>query len=159
MDTLRRAPFVEAKAREALEKTDQSRPPTNLDAVARHYGISVRRGARGPGAVAHFDAARNEIVLGEFIRWPYAHELGHALLGHGTVNCETGVVAEDAESPQAEAGVDYEAEANRFARHLLVPREMVEFLLSRGNKIPDLARRFEVSENVVWLAVVFYGFV
>lgn len=159
MDTLRRAKFIEARADEALRKTDQTKPPIDLDNIARYYGVSVREGARGERVVAHFDAARNEIVLGEFHRWPYAHELGHALLSHGSVRCYEGVAAADAESPQSEVGDDPEAEANRFARHLLVPREMAEFLLSRGLKIPDLARRCEVSETVVWYALVFYGLV
>ena len=132
---------------------------SSLSAVAKHYGLTVREGQRGTGVAAHYDAARNEIVLGEFTRWPYAHELGHALLGHGNVSCYEGVASEDAESAQAEQGIDLEGEANRFARHLLVPRDMAEFLLNRGLKIPDLARRCEVSDTVVWYAVTFYGLV
>jgi hypothetical protein len=159
MDTLRRAKFIEVEADEALRKTDQTKPPINLDTIAAHYGVSVRRGARGDRVVAHYDNARNEIVLGEFDRWPFAHELGHALLAHGSVRCYEGLAALDAETPQAESGDDPEAEANRFARHLLVPRAMAEFLLSRGLRIPDLAKRCEVSDKVVWYALVFYGLV
>jgi hypothetical protein len=159
MDSLRRAAFIEARAAEALRKTSQRQPPINLDAIAAHYGINVRQGARGEGVVAHFDATRNEIVLGDYTRWPYAHELGHALLQHGSVACDVGVVSVDAESEQAGAGTDFEAEANRFARHVLVPRDMAEFLLDRGLKIPALARRCEVSETVVWYAIEFYGLV
>lgn len=159
MDTLRRAAFIEARAAEALRKTKQRQPPVDLDAIAAHYGIHVRQGARGEGVVAHYDATRNEIVLGDYTRWPYAHELGHALLQHGSVACDVGVASVDAESEQAGAGTDFEAEANRFARHVLVPRDMAEFLLDRGLKIPDLVRRFEVSDTVVWYAVQFYGLV
>jgi Zn-dependent peptidase ImmA (M78 family) len=159
MDTLRRAKFIEAKADEALRKTGQTKPPIDLGEIARHYGVPVRQGTRGDRVVAHYDNTRNEIVLGEHDRWPFAHELGHALLGHGSVRCHEGVVALDAESPQSELGDDPEAEANRFARHLLVPREMAEFLLSRGLKIPDLAKRCQVSETVVWYALDFYGLV
>ncbi len=159
MDTLRRATFIQAKAEEALRKTGQAKPPIDLDKIAQHYGVSVRQGPRGDRVVAHYDAARNEIVLGDYDRWPYAHELGHALLSHGSVRCYEGVAAEDAESPQSELGDNPEAEANRFARHLLVPREMAEFLLNRGLKIPDLAKRCQVSEKVVWYALLFYGLV
>lgn len=159
MDTLRRATFIRARAEEAIEKTAQTMPPIDLHKIAEHYGISVRQGPRGERVVAHYDAVRNVIVLGDYRRWPFAHELGHALLGHGTVYCGEGLAAVDAESTQSELGDDSEAEANRFARHLLVPKEMVEFLLSRGLKIPDLAKRCEVSENVVWYALAFYGLV
>lgn len=159
MDILRRATFIRAKADEALRKTGQTRPPIDLYAIAKHYGIAVRRGERGERVVAHYDPGRNEIVLGDNDRWPLAHELGHALLGHGTAQCYEGLVAEDAETPQAEFGDDQEAEANRFARHVLVPREMAEFLLARGLRIPDLAKRCEVSEKVVWYALEFYGLV
>lgn len=159
MDTLRRAAFIEARASEALRKTDQRQPPIDLDLIAAHYGIAVRQGPRGQSVVAHYDGSRNEIVLGDFNRWPYAHELGHALLQHGSATCYVGIASEDADSDSSGAGVDFEAEANRFARHLLVPRAMAEFLLGRGLKIPDLALRCGVSETVAWLAVDFYRLV
>jgi hypothetical protein len=150
MDNLTRATFIAKRATEALEKTDQSRPPTDLEAIARHYGINVLRGPRGNRVVAHFDAARNEIVLGEFERWPFAHELGHALLRHGSRDCYEGAMASDAPLAEVELGVPFEAEANRFARCLLIPKPWVEFLTSRGWKPADLARRFQVSEKAFW---------
>ena len=159
MDNLYRASLIVAKATEALEKTGQTRPPTNLDAIAEHYAITVRRGARAPGVAAHFDAARNEIVLGEFERWPFAHELGHALLRHGNRNCYEGTMATDAPLAEVDMGVPFEAEANRFARHLLVPKTWLEFLLSRGWQPKDLPRRFEVSETVFWRAYTGYGLI
>ena len=159
MDNLTRATFIAKRATEALEKTEQSRPPTDLDAIARHYGIGVVHGPRGDRVVAYFDAARNEIVPGEFERWPFAHELGHALLRHGSRNCYEGAMAADAPLAEAELGVPFEAEANRFARCLLVPKPWVEFLLSRNWKPADLPRRFEVSEKVFWYAFSAYGLV
>jgi hypothetical protein len=160
MDTLRRAKFIEAKANEAIERTGQTMPPIDLDAIATYYGIGVRRGRRDDSVAAHFDPARNDIVLGEFVRWPFAHELGHALLLHGSSVCEVGVASgADDEEDQVSLGTPFEQEANRFARHLLVPRAMVESLMARGAKIPDLARRCQVSEKVIWLAVDSYGLV
>ena len=159
MDTLRRASLIEAKADEALAKTNQKKPPTDLDAIARHYGINVRRGARDEGVAAHWDASRNEIVLGEFDRWPYAHDLGHALLQHGTASCHLGIASMDSEGPQSDVGDDAEAEASRFARHLLVPRTVASLLLSRGQTYTQLARRCEVSDIVAWRAVEFYRLV
>ena len=156
MDTLLRAKFIEQRANEALVKTDQARPPIDLAAIATHYGIAVRHGARGADVVAHFDDARNEMVLGGFNRWPLAHEFGHAPLGHGTVSCEIGIAFEDADGDQASLGVNYEAEANRFARRLLVPRDMTSFLLDRGLRCPVFAKRCQVSETVVSYALSFY---
>lgn len=156
MDTLRRAKLIEAKADEALFKTDQTKPPTNLDAVASYYGITVRQGARDDGVVAHWDASRNEIVLGEFDRWPFAHDIGHALLRHGTASCHVGIVSVDADGYESDAGDDAEAEANRFARHLLVPRAIATLLLSRGQTYTQVARRCGVSDIVAWRAVEFY---
>lgn len=159
MDSLYRGSFILAKANEALEKTGQQRPPTDLDAIAAHYGMTVRRGARAAGVVAHFDAARNEIVLGEFERWPYAHELGHALLRHGNRNCYEGAMATDAPLADVAMGVPFEAEANRFARNVLVPKAWLEFLLSRGWQPKDLPGRFGVSEIVFWFAYRGYGLI
>ena len=124
-----------------------------LGAVASHYGIHVSRAGPGGGVVPHFDPERNEIVLGEFDRWPLAHELGHGLLGHGTIPCYEGASASDMPLDEADVGVPFEAEANRFARHLLVPRGWLEVAMDRGGKVPDLARLFAVSEKVIWLAM------
>ncbi len=156
MDNLTRALFIEQRASEALDKTNQTRAPTDLDAIARHYGITVARGDLAGGAVAHFDAARNEIVLGDFDRWPLAHELGHALLRHGNQHCYEGPMATDVPLEEADVGVPFEAEANRFARHVLVPKAWLEFLIGRGWKPKDLAPRFEVSELVLWYALRAY---
>lgn len=57
---------------------------------------------------------------------------------------------------EADVGVAFEPEANHFARHLLVPRPWLEGALDRGWKVPDLARRFGVSQNVIWLAMEGY---
>jgi hypothetical protein len=159
MDTLRRASFIEVAANAAIEKTGQRLPPIDLEAIARHYGINVRQAERGEGVAAHFDPRRNEIVLGEFVRWPFAHELGHALLRHGSVVCDLGVTSVDADEDQAAMGTPFEQEANRFARHVLVPRDMVTSLMARGAKVADLARRCEVSETVAWRAISFYRLV
>jgi hypothetical protein len=159
MDSLTRATFIEQRASEALDKTGQSKAPTDLDAIARHYGISVVRGQLAAGVVAHFDAARNEIVLGDFDRWPLAHELGHALLRHGNRNCYEGAMASDVPLVDADVGVPFEAEANRFARHVLVPKPWLELLFSRGWKPPELARRFQVSDVVLWRALTAYRLV
>jgi IrrE N-terminal-like domain len=157
MDSLTRGPFIAARASEALEKTKQVSPPTDLDVIAAHYGITVRRGMTQGTSVAHFDSARNEIVLGEYDRWPLAHELGHFLLRHGSRMCYEGSMASDAPLSEVEVGVPFEAEANRFARHVLMPKPWIEFLLSRGWKPADMARRFQVSDKAFWYAFIGYG--
>ena len=156
---LTRATWIQARANEALFKTRQTGPPTDLDSVAAHFGISVLRASRDDAVIAHFDAERNEIIVGEFDRWPYAHELGHALLGHGTVQCFAGASASDMPLEEADVGVSFEPEANRFARHLLVPKEWLQDAMDRGGKVPDLARRFAVSQKVIWLALDGYKLV
>lgn len=150
---LARARWIEARANEALLKTNQVHPPTSLDAVARLFGITVSRANRDVDVAAHFDAERNEIVLGDFDRWPFAHELGHAVLGHGTTLCYQGHSHTDVPLEEADVGFPFEQEANRFARHLLVPEVWLKAALDRGGKVPDLARLFAVSEKVIWLAM------
>lgn len=148
--------FIEARANEVLLKTGQTAPPTDLERVALHFGITVLRGPRAAGVAAHFDAERNEIVLGEFDRWPFAHELGHALLSHGTSQCFSGASASDMPLDEADLGVPFEVEANRFARHLLVPRPWLEAAMARGNKVPQLAPLFGVSQQVIWFSLEGY---
>ena len=156
MDTLARAKWIEARADEALRKTNQSGPPTDLRAIAAHYGLGVDQGEREEGVIAHFNAVRGRIVLGDHDRWPLAHELGHALLSHGAVNCFDGGVAGDMALEDADVGVPFEAEANRFARHLLVPKPWLKKAIADGGTAAAMAGRFAVSEQVIWRAILGY---
>jgi hypothetical protein len=156
MDTLARAKWIEARADEALRKTGQSSPPTDLRAIAAHFGLGVAQGKRDEGVIAHFDAVRGQIILGEHDRWPFAHELGHALLSHGAVNCFDGGVSGDMPLEDADVGVPFEAEANRFARHLLVPKRWLKDAIAEGGTAAALAGRFAVSEQVIWRAILGY---
>lgn len=158
-DTLRRDALIKRRAAEALAASDAALPPTDLYAIARAYGVTVRRGPLSPGLAGEYDRVANTITLGERDRWPLAHELGHALLGHGDARCYEGPVASDMPIDEMDVGVPFEAEANRFARYVLVPRDWLKEAISEKLKGPELARRFAVSEEVIWRALTGYRLV
>lgn len=158
-DTLRRDALIKRRALEALASIDAVEPPTDLYVIAKAYDIGVREGTLPRGRAGRYDAVANAITLGAYDRWPLAHELGHALLRHGDVHCYEGPVTGDMPIDEMDLGVPFGAEANRFARYVLVPRDWLKNALADGLRGPELARRFSVSENVIWLALTGYRLV
>lgn len=73
-------------------------------------------------------------------RFTLAHELGHHVLEHG----------DSFRDPAANFSLDNfdykEAEANRFAAELLMPRHVVKPMFDFGYSLDELANAFQVSE-------------
>jgi Zn-dependent peptidase ImmA (M78 family)/DNA-binding XRE family transcriptional regulator len=142
---------VEAAA-ELLDELGVTKPPVDVDAVARSCGIPV--------LPFDFDDALSGLVVemeeGPVIgvnlhhpptrqRFSIAHELGHVLLRHiDTFHVDLGMAAEDGDPP----GYNWRHEraANEFAANLLMPATMIKRAFEKTSGIAPLARRFEVSE-------------
>lgn len=94
-------------------------------------------------------------------RFTLAHELGHYLLGH-SVNVDLGLTDDVRVDDVNALQIDKEKEANNFAAELLMPKK---FLLSdiankKGSiKIPDLATRYQVSEQVASIRIINAGLI
>jgi len=111
-------------------------------------GVLVTDSAKSTGSIAYNDASRPERR-----RFTIAHELGHFLMPlHGAnaqcAKADMGVLS--AKDPNRAR----EAEANRFAAALLMPREMfLRDMRRRGNPeiehILELAGDYEVSKQAV----------
>lgn len=72
-------------------------------------------------------------------RFSIAHEIGHFVLGHSFVNDIFNINSKD---PR-------EIEANIFAAELVMPFDWVKKDIKSGLKIPELARKYWVSEDAI----------
>lgn len=159
-----RAKWAETEASRALAAAGVKSPPTSPDVVAAKNAIPIRRGARVPGSLrAHWDPGSGEIRVGagldpQLERFPICHELGHALLAHGTACDGVGQAsAGDVPLEEADTGIDYESEANHFAACLLVPREWLRRDLDAGRcSVGELMARYQVARSTLLLVAKDY---
>lgn len=92
-------------------------------------------------------------------RFAVAHELGHHFLDHGSVACyDAEFIGDSAPLDEIDVGIDFEAEANRFAGTLLVPRDECRRDMEAGARYPEIARRYAVSLTAATIAVEQYRF-
>lgn len=140
-------------AKEVLAKSNQTRPPIDVHAVARDLGVAV--------FARPFPNALSALILrhgkNAFIgvnshqapvrqRFSVAHELGHFVLHHADHHFIEYAAGLEGEVP----GYDWEHEraANQFAAELLMPAEMVK-RDARTTSLARLARRYDVSQEAI----------
>lgn len=156
-----RQSLVKAKVREALADAGQTKPPVNLDRICERNGLQLRRGeALGGGQQAHYDEARGEIAVterrsGRVERFSIAHELGHALMAHGSHECYEGTpTVAPVSLDEADTSVDFEAEADAFADELLIPTAWLRHaVIDEELTISELRQRFEATNEVMFIAL------
>jgi Zn-dependent peptidase ImmA (M78 family) len=156
-----RSAFVDQRVSETLLDANQWGPPVNLDRICERNGIRLVRGARlRGGQQAHYDDAHRSISLtaerfGRAERFSIAHELGHALMKHGTRECYSFTASVDSvPMDEADTGINFEQEANNFASKLLVPREWLKkAVLEDDLTIQELRDVFEATPEVMFIAL------
>lgn len=74
-------------------------------------------------------------------RFSVAHEIGHLYRGHLHGNSSIDLNSENFD----------EMEANTFAAHLLMPPDMLRKDIKAGVKPEDLAKKYNVSLDAVWV--------
>ncbi|MCH7699027.1 MAG: ImmA/IrrE family metallo-endopeptidase [Chloroflexi bacterium] len=94
-------------------------------------------------------------------RFSIAHELGHYLSGHEdyTERGEGEKIQVDGRFDPSDPQQRLEQEANDFAAELLMPEAMVKEEMARMESFDAtiLARRFDVSEQALWIRLVGLG--
>jgi len=156
-----RQALVEKRVAEVLLDANQFGPPINLDAICKRAGIVLRRGVQMRGRQqAHYDKARQEISVtadrfGRAERFSIAHELGHALMNHGTPECFLGGLSVDSMPlEEADMGVNFESEANAFASELLIRREWLKkAILEDEMPLSELIDYFDSTKDVLIIAI------
>lgn len=152
--------LVEQRAKKALVDAGQWGPPVDLDEICKRNGLALHRGRRLGRQQAHYDQDRAEIAVSESRkgwaeRFSIAHELGHALMEHGSQACYMGSIAIEAVPlDEADTGVDYEAEADAFADALLIPKDWLRrAVIDEELTITELREAFEATPEVMFIAL------
>lgn len=118
--------------------------PVNPVRVANRLGIQVLKDNSRENIDGRYDADKNVIYLNTEQsllrrRFTVCHELGHALMGHGS---------SPRDNSKTYTRSDYdpkEVEANTFAAALLMPPQAVRTCVARGYSFGQMCNYFGVS--------------
>ena len=153
-----RSALIKRTVSQTLADAGIAGPPVDLDRIAAHEALAIRRKAGLPPRVrAQYAADTAEIAVTDLDpyleRFPIAHELGHALLDHGDQLCFAEPAATSVPLEEADLGVDYEREANDFAGRLLVPGPWLRKAVADGRSIDDMLAMFMATKSVLLIAI------
>jgi Zn-dependent peptidase ImmA (M78 family) len=133
----------------------QTQIPVNLHGIASELGILVSYESASLGNNAGmiyrsntpsgFSITINQNDNPRRQRFTLAHEIAHYILHADMIG--DGLV----DDPMYRSGMrsDFETQANRLAADIILPKQAVLNNYKMGLSLPDLARRFEVSEQAM----------
>lgn len=155
-----RSQFVRKIAARVLKESNITAPPVNLQLILQAHGIQYQDVSDFPDSVdaliiedgATIYAAVNAGQHPHRQRFSLAHELGHYFL-HREIGFSDSVTIDNPPSEESETATKdpAETEADLFAGELLVP--LVFLKLHAGKDIPELAKVFVVSQQVISIAI------
>ena len=155
-----RRQFVRQMSKKVLRDSRITNPPVDLEVILHAHGIKYSEVEDFPDTVdalivedgTQIHAAVNARQHLHRRRFSLAHELGHFFLHRG-LSEDTAVSIDNPpdENEETWSKSPQEIEADLFAGELLVPLEMLK--PRRSLQIPDLAKVFLVSEQVVSVAI------
>jgi hypothetical protein len=87
-------------------------------------------------------------------RFTVAHELGHVVIGWHLDNVSCHIDPQNAERHALTLGIDQEAEANRFASHLLLPDNFLAPFAGRYVSAPDALRAVAAADTSAAACVI-----
>ena len=120
----------------------------DLHVIPWNFGKDTSGIQTSEGEIKFISYNKNQHVHRQ--RFTVAHEIGHLLLGHTNINYD-----HDLYSTKPE-----DIEADQFAAELLIPLQMIKGDVRDGcNNIPLLAKKYNVSEEVVWLRLKSCGLI
>lgn len=147
-----RTPLVRQVARRLLAQHKLTPPVQVYDFARETLGYQIIEEPLHDSLSAIADHADRTILLNanhapRRRRFTLAHELGHLFLKH------TEALAKPLETSFKEARQDFEREADLFAGEFLMPAEDFKSAFGAGAKPPELAERFDVSVEAVWVRI------
>ena len=135
-------------------------PPVPVEKIAERLGFAVLRfpfpdttsgltyidqGIKSIGVNSNHAETRQ--------RFSTAHELGHYL--HGHEDYDHGKTHIDDRPTWLDPQNHLEVEADEFAAELLMPEHLLRLdLATFGLKVPALAKRYQVSEQAMWIQLI-----
>ncbi len=154
--------YVRKFARELLKRHGIGEPPVDLLRIVSGENLEYQEvdyfsddiDALIISMGSRFVAAVNKNQSPNRRRFSLAHELCHYLLHQDRSLLEERVTIDTPlERNEVHSKDVFEAEADIFAGELLVPLPFLKKVFRPGLTIPDIARLFEVSEQVASVAV------
>jgi hypothetical protein len=139
----------------------QTGAPVDVEAIARHFGISVYYRDLGPdvagmlvrdrpnGGASGFAIFVNSKNEANRQRFTLAHEIAHFVLHRDLVGAS---VTDDA-MYRSNLSNAFESQAHRLAADILMPSIIVKTVLQLGLPLGELARRFGVSEQALKIRI------
>ena len=148
--------FCEARAQELLDGAGITEPPVDVEVIANGLFLRVVRAEtgehRGRARLDHDEIRVNANESAGAQRFSVGHEIGHAVLH------PDGFVFSAHEDPESDLYAsdpdrELEREADYFSGVLLVPPRWLRKDVDTGMTVPELARRYEVSREVIFIAL------
>lgn len=154
-----RIAFSREMARKIIKKYGVTKPGTPLEAIARgeHLTIHYRKWSDSVSGLL----LRSEKVIGVNAnhhpnrqRFSMAHELGHYFLGHSLTEYKTGITLDNPPTGDEDySDAIQNREADEFANEILVPLPIVKEAVKTVKDIKILSEMFEVSREVMFIAL------
>lgn len=147
------------KVKQITEKLSIKEPPVSLDKVAELFSLKIIYYPKFPENISGtIINDNNQTYIGvnsnhhtNRQRFTIAHEIGHYIMGH-----ESSEIIDD----RFDKPVDQEKEANDFASELLIPKNiLIKDIENNSYDIPMLAKRYEVSEQVMAIRLLHSGLI
>lgn len=134
-------------------------PPVNIEAIVRDVGLRLNRKAELDAGISgqlerlngnEFKISVNKAHHYFRQRFTIAHELAHFLLhrdliGEGVDDSKAYRSESYGNFHNTEIGPREEAQANRFAARLLIPKSKLGELVRVGDDVAEISRKFQVS--------------
>ena len=138
-------------------KWDMSIPVNSIE-IANKLGLKVFLSSDTGENSGYYNQRKQEITIREGEptsrqRFSVAHELGHAVLGHGSSPRRT--------KPYTQSSyIRKEMEANIFAAELIMPRDAIKALVEvRGLGFEELCKKFDVSRKAMEIRLQQLGYI
>jgi len=136
----------------------QVKPPVDLNAIARDFGITIYNldlGEEISGQIMRDRIKGGKSGFAIYInskhhpnrqRFTLAHEISHFILHRDLI--ESGVI-DDTMYRSQELNSYYESQANRMAADILMPIRLVKTYMPKYPRVEELARVFGVSKGAM----------
>lgn len=147
------------KIRGLVDKLNITEPPIPIEKIAKLFSIKILPYPNFPDNISGtLINQKDSMIIGVNSnhaavrqRFTIAHEIGHFLLGH-----ELGekIIDDVFDKPN-----DKEKEANDFAAALLMPIDFLKQDINKKMNIPDLAKRYMVSDQAMSIRLLKTGLI
>jgi len=154
-----RTAYCREMAREVIKKSLFKEPPIDIKQILNIYGFEYLEVDTFPDKLdalflthegKHY-AAVNKKNHPNRKNFSLAHELGHKLMNHTLEYYKTEITLDKPPDKYTHTQNEkiFETEANIFAGELLVPLKMLKIEYKKKPDIPELAKIFKVSDQVI----------